>query len=115
MVNDERAKEHRTRWSCLFYGSYLANEVVGEAFDAVDPYAVEEGDLIIDATLYSKLSAADWDGNDDTVVDGKRYHRLCAADAVTASGDRSDLLAMSMIEQEPEVDPRAVRQQFRFT
>jgi hypothetical protein len=25
------------------------------------------------------------------------------------------LLAMSMIEQEPEVDPRAVRQQFRFT
>lgn len=89
LVNDEYDKEHQTRWSCLFYGSYPANEVVSGAFDAVDAYAVEEGDLIIDAVLYSKLSEADWDGNEDTVIDGKRYHRLCGADAVTASGDRS--------------------------
>ena len=89
LVNDEHEEEHQTHWSCLFYGSYPANEVVSGSFDAVDAYAVQEGDLIIDPVLYSKLSEADWDGNEDTMIDGKRYHRLCGADAVTASGDRS--------------------------
>ena len=26
MVKNEKAKEHQTRWSCLYYGSYPANQ-----------------------------------------------------------------------------------------
>ena len=87
LVKAERTKEHQTCWSCLYYGSYPANEVVKAAFDAVDLYAIEDGDLIVDAALYAKLEQAVWDGNDDAEVDGKRYHRLSSADAVTASGE----------------------------
>ena len=87
LITYENTKQHRTCWSCLYFGSYPANEVVNGAFDAVDGYALEDGDLITDAALYAKLQQAAWDGNDDTLIDGKRYHRINGAGAVTASGD----------------------------
>ena len=87
MVTDEDTDRHRTRWSCIYFGSYPTNEVVRGAFDAVDGYAVADGDVIADAALFARLEQADWDGNDDTVIDGKRYHRIDGAGAVTASAD----------------------------
>ena len=49
-------KDNEVTWSCIEFGAYPANEVVNGTFDAVDAYAVREGDVIRDATLYAKLA-----------------------------------------------------------
>lgn len=76
-----------TRWECILFGSYPANEVVSSSFNAVDDYALVEGDVIVDATLYSQLEHAEWT-DDDTEIGGKRYHRLNGSGAITCSSDR---------------------------
>ena len=58
--------------------------MVSGTFDAVDDYALEKGDVITDAALFERLEKAVWDDNDDTVIDGRRYHRIDAGGAVTA-------------------------------
>ncbi len=63
--------------------------MVSGTFDAVDDYALEKGDVITDAALFERLEKAVWDDNDDTVIDGRRYHRIDAGGAVTASGERA--------------------------
>ena len=65
------AKENEVTWSCIEFGSYPANEVVSGSFDAVDGYAVREGDVIRDAALYEKLVKAVWT-DDETEMDGRR-------------------------------------------
>ena len=81
-------KDNEVTWSCIELGAYPAAEVVGGAFDAVDAYAVREGDVIRDAALYARLSEAVWtDG--ETEIDGHRYRRLNGAGAVSAAGDRA--------------------------
>ena len=87
-VVDEDSFGHETRWDCLLFGDYPANEVVSEAFDAVDAYALAEGDVIVDASLYSQLEAASWDEHDDTVIGGRRFHRLGREGAISASENR---------------------------
>ena len=77
-----------TRRECIWYGSYPANEVVCDSFHAVDEYALAEGDVIADATLYSQLEQAEW-SDDDTEIGGKRYHRINAAGAVSYSDSRA--------------------------
>ena len=76
-----------TRWECILFGSYPANEVVGGSFSAVDDYALLDGDVIKDAMLYNQLEQAVWT-DDDTEIGGKRYHRLNGAGAVTCSTNR---------------------------
>lgn len=76
-----------TRWECILFGSYPANEVVSGGFNAVDDYALVEGDVIADASLYNQLEHAEWT-DDDTELDGTRYHRLNAAGAVSHSNSR---------------------------
>ena len=83
-TDDDQPSQTVTRWECILFGSYPANEVVSGSFNAVDDYALVEGDVIADATLYSRLENAQWT-NDDTEIDGKRYHRLNAAGAVRHS------------------------------
>ena len=85
---EEEVPQKITRWECILYGSYPANEVVSGSFNAVDDYALEEGDVIVDATLYSRLEKAEWTDN-DTEIDGKRYHRLNATGAVSHSDSRA--------------------------
>ena len=86
-VKDPSQKTHVTRWECILFGSYPANEVVSGSFSAVDDYALLDGDVITDATLYNKLEQAVWT-DDDTEIDGKRYHRLNGAGADTCSTNR---------------------------
>ena len=83
-VKDPSQKTHVTRWECILFGSYPANEVVSGSFNAVDDYALADGDVIIDATLYNQLEQAVWTGN-DTEIDGKRYHRLKVISGVGSS------------------------------
>ncbi|MBR5085020.1 MAG: hypothetical protein IKX33_10520 [Prevotella sp.] len=86
-VKDSDKKTHFTRWECILFGSYPTNEVVSSSFSAVDDYALASGDVIADATLYSRLEDADWT-DDDTEIGGKRYHRLKGSGTVTCSTDR---------------------------
>ena len=86
-VKDPSQKTHVTRWECILFGSYPANEVVSGSFNAVDDYALVEGDVITDALLYHQLEQAEWT-DDNTEIDGKRYHRLNGSGAVTCSTNR---------------------------
>ena len=76
-----------TRWECILFGSYPANEVVSGSFNAVDDYALVDGDVMTDASLYHQLEQAEWT-DDDTEIGGKRYHRLNGSGAVTCSTNR---------------------------
>ena len=86
--DEEENPQKVARWECILFGSYPANEVVSGNFSAVEDYALEEGDVIVDATLYTLLENAEWTDN-DTEIDGKRYHRLNATDAVSHSDSRA--------------------------
>ena len=72
--DEEENPQQVTRWECILFGSYPTNEVVSGNFNAVEDYALAEGDVIVDATLYTRLENAEWTDN-DTEIDGKRYHR----------------------------------------
>ncbi len=86
-VKDPNQKTHVTRWECILFGSYPTNEVVSGSFNAVDDYALADGDVITDATLYSQLVQAEWT-DDDTEIGGNRYHRLNGSGAVTCFTNR---------------------------
>ena len=88
-VTDPQTFGHETRWSCVLFGSYPTCEVVAGRFDAVDGYALNDGEVISDAVLYERLSKAVWT-DDDTEIDGRRYHRINGAGAVTASQNREN-------------------------
>ena len=84
---DDEQPQKVTRWECILFGSYPANEVVSGTFNAVDDYALVDGDFITDASLYHQLEQAEWT-DDDTEIDGKRYHRLNGSGAVTCYSNR---------------------------
>ena len=86
--DEEEVAQKVTRWECILFGSYPANEVVSGSFSAVDDYALEEGDVIVDATLYNQLENAEWTDN-NTEIDGKRFHRINAEGAVSHSDSRA--------------------------
>jgi hypothetical protein len=39
------ARSYVSRWECFLFGSYPANEVVSGSFNAVDDYALVDGDV----------------------------------------------------------------------
>ena len=65
----------KTTWSCVWFGSYPSAEVVDDGWAAVDDYALREGDLIRDDSLYERLSEADW-REGIAVLDGVAYRRV---------------------------------------
>ena len=75
-----------TEWSCICFGTYPQTEIVPAPSDAVDEYAVQEGDLLVDADLYDRLTQAAWSGN-ETEIDGVRYLRMDRDGAVNSSLD----------------------------
>ena len=59
----------------LSFGTYPQTEIVSQApFDAVDAYAVREGDYEINASLFAALENGVWQ-NDETTIEGVRYRR----------------------------------------
>ncbi len=86
-VKNPSQMTHFTRWDCVLFGSYPANEVVSGSFNAVDDYALAEGDVIVDAALFSQLENAQWT-DDDTEINGTRYRRLKGDGAITCSTNR---------------------------
>ena len=77
----------RTIWSCVLFGAYPSAEVVDSTWDAVDDYALQEGDVIRDDVLYARLEKADWQDN-RTELDGFSYLRVGLDSAPAAGGER---------------------------
>ena len=67
----------KTTWSCVWFGSYPSSEVVDDDWDLVDSYALQEGDVIPDSSLYEQLSQAKWQGS-TIELDGISYYRAAA-------------------------------------
>ncbi len=80
----ESPSGRKTAWSCVWFGAYPSAEVADGAWNAVDEYALREGDLIRDDALYARLEAAEWqDGR--TELDGVSYLRV-GPDSAPAGG-----------------------------
>ena len=75
----------KTTWSCVLFGSYPSAEVVDSGWDAVDDYALQDGDLIRNDALFARLEAADWQDN-RTELDGYAYLRVGLESAPAAGG-----------------------------
>lgn len=75
-----------TTWSCVYFGEYPQTEIVSGEFNAVDSYALAEGDYISDPGLYAVLCGATWDTDNTALVDGNRYIRVCCKDLGSGSG-----------------------------
>ena len=96
-VKDPSQKSHFTRWTCILFGNYPTNEVVSGSFNAVDDYALADGDVVVDATLYSQLEQAEWT-DDDTEINGKRYHRLKGSGTISCYTNREQHYQWTDIE-----------------
>lgn len=79
--------EQVTEWACISFGSYPQTEIIRAPSEAVDEYAVQEGDYLQDPELYDRLAAADWYEN-ETEIDGIRYLRMDQDDAAASASDR---------------------------
>ena len=75
-----------TKWCCITFGEYPQTEIVPSDFSAVDEYAVQEGDVLVDPKLYLRLLNASWTEN-ETTIDGIRYLRMSRRDAVNSAMD----------------------------
>ncbi len=73
-ADDEQPPQKVTRWECILFGSYPANEVVSGSFNAVDDYALVDGDVITDALLYHQLEQAEW--TDDVTCHVNRHRTV---------------------------------------
>ncbi len=76
----------KTTWSCVAFGSYPFAEVVDSTWAAVDDYAIEEGDVIRDDNLFTRLETAEWQDN-RTEMDGVSYVRI-GLDRAPSTGSR---------------------------
>ena len=79
----------KTTWSCVYFGAYPSAEVTDSGWNAVDAYALREGDLILDGGLFERLEAAAWENN-RTEIDGVSYVRVGLDSAPAAGGDREE-------------------------
>lgn len=77
-----------TQWACVTFGSYPQTEIVPSAFTAVDDYALQAEDFLVDPVLYEDLSGAVWTGN-ETELSGVRYLRLNRENTVNSAADRA--------------------------
>ena len=75
-----------TKWCCITFGEYPQTEIVPSDFSAVDEYAVQEGDVLVDPKLYLRLLNASWTEN-ETKIDGNRYLRMSRREAVNSAMD----------------------------
>lgn len=76
-----------TKWTCITFGAYPQTEIISVPSEAVDAYAVQDGDYFEDSMLYERLTQAEWSGN-ETEIDGVHYLRMNQDDAVTSAANR---------------------------
>ena len=89
LINEDPAAPSgtKTTWSCVFFGAYPSAEVVDDDWNAVDDYALQEGDVIRDNALYDRLAQSEWPDN-MTVLDDVSYYRAGPDQAPAAENVR---------------------------
>ena len=63
-----------TIWSRVCFGSYPSAEIVSSSWNAIDEYALLDGDVIKDDSLYQILTTANW-ADDKVVIDNASFVR----------------------------------------
>ena len=85
--SDDSATGYTATYNCIYYGEYPQAEVVNDELNAkykdriVNGASVQEGDLIVNNTLYGLLQHAAWIG-DETTIQGHRFRRANASSSV---------------------------------
>ena len=77
----------KATWKCVYFGAYPSAEVVDSSWNAVDDWALSEGDIIRDDPLYTRLTEAVWTDN-AMVLDGVSYIRVGLDRAPDEAGSR---------------------------
>ncbi len=80
----EDGSGYKVIYDTVFFGEYpqsevLTNEMIGKEPQAEDGSMYGASEVVVDDELYSKLSAAGYDGAGDTVLEGARYRRVASA------------------------------------
>ena len=75
-----------TTWSCVYFGEYPQTEIVSDIPDSVGAEALFDTDYVCDEKLLKQLQSSRWE-DDLTTIDGIRYGRIQAHQAVTSSKD----------------------------
>lgn len=97
MIEDSTMSSgQKVTWDCVWFGDYPQTEVITtemlenssnhiqryEKLGAVSWYSLFAEHALVSDALYEKLQkSASWDENDDTTIDGIRYHRITKEDA----------------------------------
>ena len=86
-IEKDSAEEsgQKVTWDCVTFGSYPQTEIVDKAETSGVYRKLWEkaGDYVVDADLYNELISDNitWNDNNDTTIDGTKYHRICVDDA----------------------------------
>lgn len=73
-----------TTWSCVYFGEYPQTEIVSDIPNSVGAEALFDSDYVCDEKLLKQLQNSRWE-EDRTMIDGVRYGRIQAHQAVTSS------------------------------
>lgn len=76
-------------WSLVYFGSYPSAEVVDSSWNAIDSYALQDGDIIRNDELYSRLESSTWD-SDILELDSVRYCRVSLDEAPATADAREN-------------------------
>ena len=86
----------KVTWDCVWFGSYPQAEVVPSRvyYTSLDKNLLQQGDLIVDDTLYNALQKeTNWDESGNIVINGEKYRRISTKDATYVNdnplGDKS--------------------------
>ena len=67
-ISNPVVADKEVKWSCVYFGNYPQHELTKE----------------VDAQTYEQLTQnQQWDANNDVTLEGKKYHRVCEADATS--------------------------------
>lgn len=67
-IGNPEIADSKVKWSCVYFGNYPQHELTKE----------------VDAQTYEQLTQnQQWDANNDVTLEGKKYHRVCEADATS--------------------------------
>lgn len=72
--SDVAPTKQETKWSRVNFGSYPCKEIVDSKWDGIDDYALLEGDILKDDTLYQTLNTSEWT-EDKLTLNGTTYIR----------------------------------------
>ena len=83
--------EQMVTWDCVWFGNYPQTEIVSQARQC-GTYGKSfetSSDYVVNSTLYGSLQNAAYNGNGDTIIGGRKYHRVLKSDAAKVNSTDS--------------------------